>query len=117
MKQKVSLEGIELHAYHGVYETEKRDGAMFRVDVSFCYDASKAVGSDALEDAFDYTLVYNLVKKEMAIRSDLLEHVAGRIVSSLHRQFDRLDDLRVKVCKLNPPVDGSIAAICVEIQA
>lgn len=117
MLARIELEQIEFHAFHGVYPEEKAHGGKFSVDVSFNYDASNAVESDALEDALDYSIVFDIVKNEMAIPSDLIEHVAGRIVRSIRTRFPSLSNLNVRLCKLNPPVGGNLKGICVELQA
>lgn len=117
MVARIELEKIEFHAFHGVYPEEKLHGGKFSVDVSFNYDASGAIDSDALKDALDYSVVFELVKTEMSIPSDLIEHVAGRIVRSIRTRFPSLSNLNVRLCKLNPPVGGNLKGICVELQA
>ncbi len=108
---------MEFHAFHGVYPEEKAHGGKFSLHVSFNYDASAAIESDALEDALDYSIVFELVKAEMAIPSNLIEHVAGRIVRSIQARFPSLSNLNVRLCKLNPPVGGNLKGICVELHA
>ena len=44
----------------------------------------------------------------MAIPSKLLEHVAGRIMSSLKDNFPQLQEVRLKLSKLNPPFSGEV---------
>ena len=117
MLARIELEQMEFHAFHGVYPEEKAHGGKFSVDVSFNYDASAAIESDVLKDALDYSIVFELVKAEMAIPSDLIEHVAGRIVRSIQSRFPSLSNLNVRLCKLNPPVGGNLKGICVELHA
>ena len=117
MTTTVRLEGMEFHAFHGVYEDEKKHGAPFSVDVSFEYDARQAVLSDQLEHALDYSAVFELVKSEMAKPSDLLEHVAGRIVNRITSTFPNVSALRVRLVKLKPPIEGFNGVISVELTA
>ena len=84
MKNKgiLELEGMEFHARHGCLEREKIAENLFTVDFRAETDMSAAAESDRLEDALDYGRIYDIVKKEMSVHSDLLEHLAGRIVAA-----------------------------------
>ncbi|MCX4333681.1 MAG: dihydroneopterin aldolase [Bacteroidales bacterium] len=104
----IELEGMEFTAYHGCLESERRDGNLFIVDFSAEYDIRDAVVTDCLEDTLDYGAVYEIIAKEMAVPSNLLEHVAGRIVKSLDIAFPCLGSFSVRVSKRNPPVSGPV---------
>lgn len=104
----IELEGMEFHAFHGCLEHEKAAGNLFTVDFRGKVDMGKAIGSDNLDDALNYALIYEVISKEMAVRSDLLEHVAGRIRSSLRESFPQLLSFSVRVSKRRPPVDGVV---------
>lgn len=103
---KIELEGMHFRAYHGCLESERLNGNDFTVDFSAEYDFSAAAQSDKLEDTLNYAAIYDLVKREMAVPSDLLEHVAGRIVRAIEEVFPDLEHFTVSVSKKNPPVDG-----------
>ena len=105
-KGLIELEGMEFHSFHGVLEREKVTGNLFVVDFRGVLDMRAAAESDALEDALNYAEIYDVVAAEMAIPSDLLEHVAGRIVKAIERRFPQLDSFSVRVSKKRPPVDG-----------
>ena len=79
----LELEGMEFHAFHGVLEHEKIEGNLFIVDFKGEVDMSKAAESDLLEDTLNYALIYDAVAKQMQTPSELLEHVAGRIVRAI----------------------------------
>ena len=87
---------MEFTAYHGCLESERRDGNLFVVDFSAEYDIRDAVA------------VYEIIAKEMAVPSNLLENVAGRIVKSLDIAFPCLGSFSVRVSKRNPPVSGPV---------
>jgi len=109
MKGTIELEGMEFHAYHGCLESEKINGNLFTVDVKGETEMGAAAASDRLEDALDYGRIYDIVAREMAIRSDLLENVAGRILSALGNEIPELENTSVRVSKKNPPVSGVCA--------
>lgn len=109
MKGTLELNGMEFHAYHGCLPEERRDGNRFTVDFRCSYDMAGAIMSDAIEDALNYAEVYDIVAAQMAIPSNLLEHVAGRIVNALAAAYPWLPEFSVSVTKYNPPVEGPAA--------
>ena len=104
----IELDEMEFHAFHGCLERERREGNLFIVDFRGEADLRKAAGSDALEDTVNYGDIYDIIKAEMAIPSDLLEHVAGRIVHAIAARFPEFKKFSVRVSKKNPPVDGPV---------
>lgn len=112
----IELEGLHFYAYHGYYESERIIGNEFVVNVSVETDCTLAGQTDQLEDALNYQQVYDIVKKEMGIKSNLLEHVAQRIVDSLRKSFPEVESIMVKVTKLNPPMGGEVAKASVTLR-
>ena len=104
----LELEGMEFRAHHGCLEREKIAGNDFVVDFRGEMDMSAAAESDRLEDAVNYALIYDVVAEEMAKPSDLLEHVAGRIVKALETRFPEFTSFSVRVSKRRPPVSGIV---------
>ena len=104
----LELEGMEFRAHHGCLERERIAGNDFVVDFRGEMDMSAAAESDRLEDAVNYALIYDVVAEEMAKSSDLLEHVAGRIVKALETRFPEFTSFSVRVSKRRPPVSGIV---------
>lgn len=105
----IELEGMEFHAYHGCLEKERREGNTFIVDFHAETELEKAVKTDELDKTIDYGRVYDIVAGQMAIPSNLLENVAGRILDAIRKEFDDVLFLKVRVSKKNPPVNGVCA--------
>ena len=105
----IELEGMEFHACHGCFEEERKTGNTFTVDFKGWTDMSRAAESDRLEDTVDYGKVYEAVKREMEIPSDLIENVAGRIVRAIESGFPEFRKFSIRVSKKNPPVPGQCA--------
>lgn len=99
---------MEFHSFHGVLEREKVSGNLFVVDFRGILDMRAAAQSDALEDALDYSKIYDVVAEQMAVPSELLEHVAGRIVEAIAARFPQLESFSVRVSKRRPPVVGIV---------
>ena len=108
MTTKITLQAMKFYAYHGVLEQERRVGNTFVVDLTLMAPLEKAVQSDQLEDTINYAEVYELTKQEMNIPSQLLEHVAGRICRALRHHFPQIEQIEIRVSKLNPPFRGDV---------
>jgi len=112
----IQIEGMEFYAFHGHFEVEKVAGNRFLVNLSIEADCSKAAQTDHLEDALDYQKAYLVVKEEMAVPCDLLEHVAQRIINRLKSEFPEAWKVKVKVSKMNPPMGGQIEKVSVTLE-
>jgi dihydroneopterin aldolase len=111
----VQLEGMEFYAFHGCYKEEQLVGNKFLVDLDIQTDCSLSANSDNLKEALNYQTAYLLVKKEMEIKSHLLEHVCKRILDRLNEQFTEIQHVRIKVSKINPPMGGKIEKVSVTL--
>lgn len=112
----IELEKMEFFSYHGCYEQEQIVGNYFLVDLRFNCDLNSAMKSDDLHDTVSYLEVYQLVKNEMAKKSKLLEHVAGRIIDRLYATYpERISNVTVKIRKMNPPLGGKVDNVSVTI--
>jgi dihydroneopterin aldolase len=108
MRTVIELNSMKFYAFHGVSPQEMKVGNHFVVDISYSFPISKAFDSDDVNDTINYADVYNVVKKEMECRSQLLEHLSGRMLKALKAAFPQLSYLKIKVSKLNPPLDGEV---------
>lgn len=102
----IRLSNMEFHAFHGCLESERREGNRFKVDFECDYDMQQAAVSDDLKYAVNYAVIYDIVKEQMAVPSNLLENVAFRILKAVRRSFPNLERATVTVTKFNPPVGG-----------
>ncbi len=83
MNTYIYLREVRFHANHGVMPQERTVGTDFTVDLRVAYPFAVAMKSDNVDDTLNYAQLYNLVKKEMAQPSRLLEHVEGRIAEAV----------------------------------
>lgn len=112
---KIAINDMRFYAHHGCFEQERAIGTHFRVDMVFTTDTTKAEVSDDIADTVSYLDVYQVVKAEMAKPSNLLEHVARRVGEAVLAQFPAVEDVKVKVYKLNPPLGGQMDSVSVEV--
>lgn len=106
MKTSIELKNMRFFAYHGVLPQERIIGNEFVVNMKFETDFSAACESDDVNDTVNYAHIFDLVKAEMQIPSNLLEHVAGRILKKIKENYPGIDAIEIRVRKMYPPVSG-----------
>ena len=109
----ISVNDIHLFAYHGCLPEEATIGGNYIVDLKIFTDYSNASMNDDLTETVDYCTVYEIVKREMAIRSKLIEHAARRIAEALKKEINRIDKVEVVLTKIAPPVNGAVGSVSV----
>ncbi|MCQ2156031.1 MAG: dihydroneopterin aldolase [Bacteroidales bacterium] len=109
MDGKIELEGMRFHAFHGCLPEEQRSGNEFVVDFSCRCDIGKAVEKDDPSCTVDYSVVYDIVARQMEDRHNLLETLAAKILDAVLERFPTITEACVRVAKLNPPVAGEAA--------
>ena len=108
----ISVEGIKVFAYHGDLPEEAVLGGHFIVNVWVTTNMSEVKKSDKLEDTVNYVQITEVVKKEMQIRSEMIEHVAGRIAAEI-LLLNKVEAVKVEVEKKSPPIDFNVNKISV----
>ena len=116
MRKIIELNAMKFYAYHGVLQQETNVGNYFIVDVAYSFPMDKACISDDIKDTISYTDVYNVIKTEMQRPSKLIEHLAERISGELKANFPQLSYLKIKIAKLNPPLEGEIYSASIVIE-
>jgi dihydroneopterin aldolase len=115
MKSFIILENIVFYAYHGVLPQERQVGNEFSVNLKIGLDLTKSAQSDSLDDTVSYAGVYEEVKAQMEIPSNLLENAAYRIIRSLRQKYSRIESIEIKLSKRNPPMGARIDSASVVI--
>ncbi len=114
----IHLKDIKVYAFHGCLEEEAKIGSDYIVNLNVRTNLHHAAVSDELKDTLDYVMLHNIVKEQMAIRSNLLEHVAQRILDEIFEKANQeITEARVTVAKVNPPIGGDVAEVSVTMVA
>ncbi|NCG14513.1 MAG: dihydroneopterin aldolase [Bacteroidetes bacterium] len=111
--QQIDVVDQREYAYHGCMDEEAAIGSDYLINCSVWADLLPSAQSDALADTVDYVAIRVIITEEMAIRSALLETVVQRICQRIFTDLPQAQRCSVKCCKLNPPIDGDVAAVCV----
>jgi 7,8-dihydroneopterin aldolase/epimerase/oxygenase len=118
----IALENMRFYAYHGLYEEERILGAPFILDLFIETDINEADtieehGMDKLINTINYETVYDICKMQMRKENSekLLETVLFKVLLALKRQFFTIESIKIKIRKLNPPMDGQIGSASIEM--
>jgi dihydroneopterin aldolase len=114
MKRIIGIKGAEFYAFHGYYEEERKIGGYYQVDVEITLPESAENTNDDLGKTFNYEVLYQIVSKEMQISSQLLEHIAERIVN-LTLLIEPYLKYKIRITKKNPPMKGKIESTYIEL--
>ena len=112
----IKLKNIRTFSYHGCLIEEGKIGSDYTVDLEIKTDLQQSSQTDNLADTVDYVLLNRIVVEEMAIRSELLEHVAHRIIARIFKEIATVSKVIVAVSKLNPPIGGDVEAVTIEME-
>lgn len=111
---RIVLQGLEFHGYHGVFEEESKMGARFVVDVELSLDLPER---DSLRQTVDYSRVYGLVRREVTEkRYKLIEALAAHIASALLASETRVHSVVVRVHKPHAPLPGVVRDVFAEVE-
>jgi dihydroneopterin aldolase len=108
----ITVEGIRVFAYHGHLPEEAILGGHFIVNVWVEADTTEVEKTDDLNDTVDYVKIIEIVKQQMAIRSNMIEHPAKRIVDAI-LPLNKVQKVTVEVEKIQPPINVAFDKISV----
>ena len=108
----ITVEGIRVFAYHGHLPEEAILGGHFIVNVWVIADTSEVEKTDDLNDTVDYVKIIEIVKQKMAIRANMIEVPAKRIVDAI-LPLHKVQKVKVEVEKIQPPIDATFDKISV----
>lgn len=117
MIAEIKLENIRIYAYHGCLKEERTIGSWYRVDIIAYNNILKASLTDKLEDTADYVRILQVIKDEMAIAANLLEHVIIRTKKAIFNELISVEKLDLRISKLNPPINGDVESVSLRIIA
>jgi len=112
----IRLKNIRTFSFHGCLIEESKIGSDYSVDLEVKTDLRKSSLTDDLKDTVDYVHLNKIVVEEMAIRSQLLEHVAQRIIKRIFNEIPAVSTIIIAVSKLNPPIGGDVEAVTIQME-
>jgi len=110
----IHLHQIKLHAFHGLYKEEKRDGNDFELNLDIVFPAKEKILR--LQQTIDYVEIFDIIKKRMAIPTPLLETVAQDLAQLIHEYDARIHSISITIKKLNPPIPDFVGEVGVSFK-
>ena len=108
MNVEIKVDRLKVFARHGVIPQERVVGNDFEVTVTATTEMNEDVlASDDLAGTVSYAGIVDVIRREMAEPSQLIEHVAWRIGRGIMQDYPAVDKCRVTVAKLLPPIPSA----------
>jgi dihydroneopterin aldolase len=105
MSDTIFIQGLLIHAHHGVMAHEERVGQRFMIDLELTIDLTAAGDSDKLADTASYGAIVETATRAFTKESyRLVEAAAARVAEALLAAFPNATSVRVTVHKPHAPV-------------
>lgn len=116
MPDEIRIRGLELWAYHGVYEEEARLGQRFTLDMTLRLDTRRAGLGDELERSVDYGEACHFAADFLrGHRYRLIEAAAEHCAMALLERWDSLEGLTLELHKPSAPIGLPFSDVSVRI--
>ncbi|MEW6643294.1 MAG: dihydroneopterin aldolase [Pseudomonadota bacterium] len=105
MSDTIFIQGLLIHARHGVMEHEAEVGQRFVIDLELATDLSESSRTDKLADTVSYADVVQAATAAFADKNyRLLERAAGAVAEAILSAFPRIRAVKVTVHKPHAPI-------------
>ena len=112
---RIFVEGIKFHGFHGLTRPEREMGVRLAVDVSLYMDLEPSGRDDDVSRTLDYRKVHQRVMELGQGESHkLLESFAVRVLDVLMEDFS-VERIDVRVRKETPVLHGIVDSVGVEL--
>ena len=112
----IAVDQIKTWSHIGVFKEEKKVGRHFAVDVSLQIELNEdELLTDQLKATYNYAQAINIVEKNMQIPGALLEKKAIEIGREIKASDLRIQQVKIRISKLKPPVQIETGPATVEI--
>jgi dihydroneopterin aldolase len=115
LSDRIFVEGIKFHGYHGLTRMERQIGVRLSVDVSLWIDLQRSARTDNVRHTLDYRKVHErVVAIGRGPSHKLLESFVAAVLDTLFDEF-KADRIGVRVRKETPVLDGIVDSVGVEL--
>ncbi len=111
---RVKVKDLRFFSHHGFYPEEQILGNEYFVSIELSFPLQNSL-NDNLENTINYEDLYTIAKMEMNYRQKLLETVASNILHRALKTSDYIEQIKVNICKINPPFGGDKAKSEIEL--
>jgi len=112
---KIIIRDLNLFGYHGVKESERKDGQNFCFNLEILLSEKSFLNNDNLKDTVNYSEVIKLVKDiNSNQRFNLLETLSQTIANRIMGISPLVEEVYVKIEKTSPPIKGNLGSVGIE---
>jgi len=112
---RIIIKDLNLFGYHGVKESEKKDGQNFRFNIEIFISKSSFLNDDSIENTLNYSEVIRLVKRiNSGERFNLLETFSQTIAEDIMKISPLVEKVMVRIEKTSPPIRENLESVGVE---
>ena len=116
MSDQIFVQGLALHAYHGIMPHEAKVGQTFTLDLVLDIDLAASARSDKVADTVSYDRVVEAVSQAFcADRYRLIEAAAGAVADAVLARFPRVAVIRVTIRKPHAPIPATFQDVGVTL--
>ncbi|MFT3903858.1 MAG: dihydroneopterin aldolase [Niabella sp.] len=111
----IHLEKLRFHAFHGLYETEKKTGNQFEFNLKLSFEPQGEVVNN-ISETINYADLYALIATEMKTPRELLETFLTELAILIKQRFPQTKSLNMSLYKLTVPISNFEGRIGVEVE-
>jgi 7,8-dihydroneopterin aldolase/epimerase/oxygenase len=105
MSDTIFIQGLLVHAHHGVMAHEEKVGQRFTIDLELAIDLAPAGSSDKLADTASYSAIVDTVTQAFTAHGHrLVEAAAASVATAVLASFPKITTVRVTVHKPHAPI-------------
>ena len=117
MNDTIFVDGLVIHAHHGVMKHESKVGQRFAIDLFLSIDLSDASRSDKLADTVSYAAIVDAASRAFTARTfRLVEAAAGAVADAVLKEFPAVQSVRVTIHKPHAPISAIFNDVGVTIE-
>ncbi len=114
---KILIRGLEFYGYHGASDEEQTVGHRFIADATLTVDTRSAGQSDNLAETVSYAdIAAKILTVGTQTQYRLIEALLAHITREIFADFPRVQQIRLCIQKLCPPMNAIVASVGVEIE-
>ena len=112
---RIIIKDLNLFGYHGVKESEKKDGQNFCFNIEILINKGSFLNDDSIENTLNYSEVIRLVKKiNSSNKFNLLETFSQTIAEDIMKMSPLVEKVMVRIEKTFPPIKENLESVGVE---
>ena len=117
MSDKIFINGLSLHAYHGVMPYEGKVGQTFTIDLALEIDLAAAARTDKVVDTVSYDKVVECASTVFCSQKfKLIEAAAGKVADAVLAAFPRVRAITVTIHKPHAPIAATFSDVGVVLE-